>query len=202
MTTDRLRWATEVIVVLGGGLRPDGGASRSTLLRAEKAAELATLRPSSLVVLSGSRGGAVIESDGERPEHSEARHMADLLRSQGIAEERLFEEDESRDTIGNAVLVRARYLNGIAPRPLTIVTSPHHAERSLFIFRKVFPAPWEISVQVCAPAENAAERAALEPALMREAEEFFADLPPDDFLAICEWLVRRHPYYAGVSAHS
>jgi hypothetical protein len=62
--------------------------------------------------------------------------------------------------------------------------------------------PWEITVAVCAPAENAAERAALEPALMRDAEEFFDYLPPGDFGAICEWLVRRHPYYAGVRAHS
>ncbi len=203
MTTDRLRWASEVIVVLGGGLRSDGGASTSTLLRAEKAAQLATERPSSLIVLSGSRGsGRVIEWDGERPEHSEARHMADVLRSKGIAEERLFEEDESRDTIGNAVLVRARFLNDVEPRPLTIVTSPHHAERSLFIFRKVFPPPWQVSVEVSKAAENAAQRAALEPALMREAEEFFAGLAPGDFGAICEWLVRRHPYYAGVAARS
>ncbi|TMC00158.1 MAG: YdcF family protein, partial [Chloroflexi bacterium] len=79
----------EIIVVLGGGVLPDG-----------------------------------------KPPRTEAATMADVIVAAGIGGERIFLEDESRDTIGNAIYVAERYLGALAPRPVYVVTSPFHLQRS------------------------------------------------------------------------
>src|SRR3989442_414963 len=126
MTTDGgdLAGFPEVAVVLGGGLSIDGEPSESTTARARAAAHLAQKRPSLAIITSGSHG------DGPAPAKSEAATMADLIAAAGVPRERLFLEERSRDTIGNAVEVAARYLARIEPRPIYLVTSPVHLERA------------------------------------------------------------------------
>src|SRR5947209_20008325 len=108
MTTDDgdLAGFPEVAVVLGGGVSENGQPSASTVARARTAAHLAQKRPSLAVIASGSHG------DGPAPAKSEAAIMADLIAATGVPRERLFLEERSRDTIGNAVEVAARYLRG------------------------------------------------------------------------------------------
>jgi len=89
----------EVAVVLGGGFSPGGEPSASTTARARTAAHLAQKRPSLAIIASGSHG------DGPAPAKSEAAIMADLIAATGVSRDRLFLEDRSRDTIGNAVEV-------------------------------------------------------------------------------------------------
>ncbi|HYK98377.1 MAG TPA: YdcF family protein, partial [Candidatus Acidoferrales bacterium] len=93
----------EVIVVLGGGLGADGTPTPSTIARAEAAADLAQTRDVAIIV-SGSHG------NGPPPAKTEAAYMADRLRERGVAPERVFLEDQSRDTLSNAAFVAERYL--------------------------------------------------------------------------------------------
>ena len=121
----------EIIVVLGGGVLPDGTPAPATLARGTAAAELARAHPDAAIVCSGSHGV------GRKPRRSEAAAMAGLIVAAGIDRERIFLEDQSRDTIGNAVYVAERYLGAIAPRRVYIVSSPFHLERSVETFRLV-----------------------------------------------------------------
>ncbi|HEV8672162.1 MAG TPA: YdcF family protein [Candidatus Limnocylindria bacterium] len=164
----------EVIVVLGGGMQPDGTPARATSARGSTAAELARLHPRAAIICSGSHGV------GRKPRRSEAASMADLIVSAGIDRERIFLEDESRDTIGNAVHVADRYLGAIPPRAVYIVTSPFHLERSVETFRLVLGPSWRIEGVPSAPAPDDADRAKHEGRFLQQTREFLAGMSPGE----------------------
>jgi uncharacterized SAM-binding protein YcdF (DUF218 family) len=164
----------EVIVVLGGGVHADGTPAPATVARGEAAAELAHAHPDAAVICSGSHGV------GRKPKRSEAASLADLIGAAGIDRTRIFLEDESRDTIGNAVFVAERYLAAIAPRPLFVVTSPFHLERSVETFRLVLGPAWRIEGVASAAAPDDAERARHEPRFLAQTREFLAGTAPGE----------------------
>lgn len=187
-----LRDAAWIVVALGGGLTADGAAEPSTLARARAAAALVRGREDAALILSGSRGGGW---DPARPVRSEAALMADVAKDAGVATERVFEEDDSRDTIGNAALVRRRYLEGLAPRPITLVTSPFHLMRATLIFGRVLGPAWPLDAVASAAVPGDDARAASEPGFLRDNLEFFAGIVPGDLAAVLDALARRWPYY-------
>src|SRR2546430_2452060 len=112
--------APELGVVLGGGIGSDGAPLPSTRARAHRAAQLARERPELILICSGDRQ---LEAAAGTP--SEAALMRDLISGWGVDTERVVLEEESRDTLGNAVLTAAPHLHGIrAPPPLTEPIAP------------------------------------------------------------------------------
>jgi hypothetical protein len=190
---DPIADAPELAVVVGGGLAPDGGPLPSTVARAHKAAQLGRERIELVVICSGDRQ---LEAAGGSP--SEAALMRDLIVSQGIAAERVAVEDESRDTIGNAVLTAVRYLAGIEPRPLAVITSPFHLERAVETFRHVLPYPWQLEAVASDETDDDIERAARETRYLQETTKLFAGVRPGDFRTMATRLRERWPYYRGV----
>ncbi|HEY7625092.1 MAG TPA: YdcF family protein [Candidatus Limnocylindria bacterium] len=168
----------EVAVVLGGGVRDTGEPTDSTAARARAAAQLAHTRDDLAVIASGSHG------DGPAPGRTEAAVMADLIADAGIARERIFLEERSRDTIGNAIEVAERYLARIDPRPIYLVTSPFHLERALVVFRHVLGFAWQVQAVAAEDTADDRERAPSETAYLQEAFGFFAGLAPGDLAAI------------------
>jgi uncharacterized SAM-binding protein YcdF (DUF218 family) len=168
----------EVAVVLGGGVSPTGEPSESTNARAHAAAQLAHHRPQLAVIASGSHG------DGPAPAKSEARVMADLIVAAGVPAERVFVEEVSRDTIGNAVEVASRYLKKIEPRPLYLVTSPFHLERALVVFRNVLGFAWQVQAVAAEETDDDLKRANSETTFLQETFAFFSGIRPGDFASI------------------
>ena len=164
--------------MLGGGFSPDGEPSASTVARARAAAHLAQKRPELAIIASGSHG------DGAVPAKSEAAIMADLIADSGVPRERLFLEEHSRDTIGNAVEVAARYLAGIEPRPIYLVTSPFHLERALVVFRNVLGFAWQVQAVAAEDTDDDLKRANSETTFLQETFAFFEGLRPGDIEAI------------------
>ncbi|HEV8229666.1 MAG TPA: YdcF family protein [Candidatus Limnocylindria bacterium] len=175
----------ELIVVLGGGMRPDGSPAPATLARAAAAADLARAHPDAAIICSGSHGV------GRRPHRSEAASMAGLIAEAGIERDRLFVEEESRDTIGNAVFVAERYLTALTPRPLYLVTSPFHLERSVETFRLVLGAAWPIQGVASAPAPDDAERAKHERRFQQQTRLFLGGFGAGDVAAMSAKLRAR-----------
>lgn len=176
----------EVAVVLGGGIRANGEPSPSTFARARTAAHLAQKRPSLAVIASGSHG------DGPAPAKSEAAVMTELMATAGVPPERLFLEERSRDTIGNAVEVAVRYLARIEPRPIYLVTSPFHLERALVVFRHVLGFAWQVQAVAAEDTEDDRERANSETVFLQETFKFFEGVRPGD-LATIEKRYRARP---------
>ena len=172
-------------------MQPDGTPAPSTLARATTAAALAARFMDAAVICSGSHGV------GRRPRKSEAASMADVLVAQGVARERIFLEDESRDTIGNAVHVAERYLASMAPRPIHLVTSPFHLPRSIETFRLVLGPAWVINGAASGMVSDDPERANHEERFLAQTRAFFADTTPGDIAQIAAKL-RRRPSQAGI----
>lgn len=164
----------EIIVVLGGGMLRDGTPALATLARGEAAAALAREHPEAAIICSGSHGV------GRKPRRSEAAAMAEVIVANGITGDRIFLEDQSRDTIGNAVHVADRYLSGIAPRPVYVVTSPFHLERSIETFRLVLGTSWQIAGVASAPAPDDGERAKHEAKFLMQTRAFLAGIAPGE----------------------
>jgi uncharacterized SAM-binding protein YcdF (DUF218 family) len=180
MTTDGgdLGRFPEVAVVLGGGISSTGQPSASTAARARTAVHLAQKRPDLAIITSGSHG------DGPAPDRSEAAIMADLIAGTGVSRERLFLEERSRDTIGNAVEVAALYLSRIEPRPIYLVTSPFHLERALVVFRNVLGFAWQVQAVAAEDTDDDLRRANSETTFLQETFAFFEGIRPGDMATI------------------
>lgn len=185
--------APELAVVLGGGITADGGPLASTNARAHRAAQLARERPELMVICSGDR-----QPDAPAGTSSEAALMRDLMVGWGVAAERIAIEDESRDTIGNAVLTAVRHLAGIEPRPLSVITSPFHLERATETFRHVLGYQWQVQAVASDETDDDIERAARETRYLQETTKFFEGVRPGDLRTMARRLRERWPYYAGL----
>lgn len=125
----------DFVVVLGAGLRPDGGVPPLLASRLERGREVwaaldrdaAGLRP--MLIVSGGKG-----TDERR---SEASAMAAYLVERGFPADRLLLEDASRTTEENLVFSKA-IIDGLRPGALvTVVTSDFHAFRAALLARRL-----------------------------------------------------------------
>jgi uncharacterized SAM-binding protein YcdF (DUF218 family) len=165
---------------------PGDTPAPATLARAVAAADLAGAHPDAAIICSGSHGV------GRKPRRSEAASMAELIVERGIDRERIFLEDESRDTIGNAVYVADRYLRAIPARQIFLVTSPFHLERSVETFRLVLGPAWETLGVASAPAPDDGERAKHEPRFVMQTRAFLAGIAPGEVARMVAKLRSRH----------
>ncbi len=186
-STRELAEYPEIAIVLGAGLEDDGSPTETTLARADAAASLASERDIAFIV-SGSHGYE------PTPEHAEAHFLAERLATNGVPRSRFFVEDESRDTVANAALVAERYLAGIAPRPIVVVTSPFHMERSLAIFAMVLGPAWPLEGHLAARTGQDEAREATEELYLGHARALLEGTTPGDIARIAA-RVRAKPEY-------
>lgn len=172
-----------IAVCLGSGINSDGTASESTTARAAAAAELAQKNPDMTVILSGDG-----RNDVNKSTRTEAELMAEILEKKGISTDRLLLEGESRDTIGNAIMVAARYLQGVEPRRLYVVTSPFHIQRALIAMRGVLPEGWEILPYQSGKASDDDKRGANEAGGITWMTNFFTGVTAGDMQAVVKRL--------------
>ncbi len=171
--------------------------------RVQAAIPLIAEHPDACVVLSGG---------GFDPLETEARLMQRTLEAEQVVCPRLLLEEDSIDTVGNAIFTRLRLRQeGLLTEParLVIVTSDFHAVRSLNIFRKSFGAGCEIAVVPVATARDLDEELDLAAhELMTDSRssaeifclrDFFAErlapIAPGDDRALFLQLLLHHDLY-------
>jgi uncharacterized SAM-binding protein YcdF (DUF218 family) len=144
---DASRGPPDGIVVLGGAITPDVSVARGAVALNEAAerltatAELARRYPNARIIFSG--GSAALIAD----EPVEAAIAVREFEALGVARERITAEEQSRNTIENAVFSRL-----IAdPQPgqrWLLVTSAYHMPRAMAAFRaagfavEAYPVDW------------------------------------------------------------
>lgn len=102
----------------------------------------------------------VILSGGGRTLELEAQVMQDFLTAKGVDAERLIQETDSLDTVGNAVFTALTLTKHKVPgNKVLIITSDFHAPRSLFLFQAIFDSRYRLAVAL-APSE-VSDRSAL-----------------------------------------
>jgi uncharacterized SAM-binding protein YcdF (DUF218 family) len=144
---DASRGAPDGIVVLGGAISPDVSTARNDVALNEAAERMTTMvalarrYPNARILFSG--GSPALFFSGA----PEAAFAVRLLQSLGIADDRVLVEEQSRNTVENAVFSRL-----IAqPKPgerWLLVTSAYHMPRSIGVFRaadfavEAYPVDW------------------------------------------------------------
>lgn len=139
--------APDGIVVLGGAIVPDISAARGNVAL-DKAAErvtagaaLALRYPQARLVYSGGTNQLFFRSG------SEAVSAVRIFASLGIPPERIIAEEQSRNTVENAVFSRLLAMPQPGERWL-LVTSAYHMPRAIGVFRaagfpvEAYPVDW------------------------------------------------------------
>jgi uncharacterized SAM-binding protein YcdF (DUF218 family) len=122
------------MVVLGGAINPDISAARGTVAlneaaeRITVAAELARQYPAARIIFSG--GSNALVFDGA----VEAAFAVQEFEALGIPHDRVTAEEQSRNTIENAVFSRLIAVPKPGERWL-LVTSAYHMPRAIGVFR-------------------------------------------------------------------
>jgi len=122
------------IVVLGGAVMPDVSLARGSLAMNEAAeritatAELARRYPEARIVFAGGSGSLIADEPPEAPV------AIGELEALGVAHDRVIAEEQSRNTVENAVFSRLL----ADPKPgerWLLVTSAFHMPRAMGVFR-------------------------------------------------------------------
>jgi uncharacterized SAM-binding protein YcdF (DUF218 family) len=144
---DQSRGPPDGIVVLGGAISPDVSAARGVVAldeaaeRITAAAELARRYPNARIVYAGGSNASISDRIPEAP------FAVRELEALGVPHDRITAEEQSRNTIENAVFSRL-----IAqPKPgerWLLVTSAYHMPRAIAAFRaagfpvEAYPVDW------------------------------------------------------------
>jgi uncharacterized SAM-binding protein YcdF (DUF218 family) len=144
---DSSRGPPDGLVVLGGAITPDVSAARGAVAlneaaeRITTAAALAHRYPNARIVYSGGSNAVLADRIAEAP------FAVQELEALGVAHDRITAEEQSRNTIENAVFSRL-----IAqPKPgerWLLITSAYHMPRAIAAFRaagfavEAYPVDW------------------------------------------------------------
>ena len=184
----------DAIVVLGGGVEPDGSLPVVARTRVERAVEIFGGGIAPRIVLSGRCGLGASE-----PARTEAAAMADYARDLGVPGDALLLEDESKDTLGNAYFTRKRFLEPNGWSSIRVVTSDFHLSRAAWVFRKILGGSYDFSF--VSAASGLSPRALIDRALdecriLIFLNEWLQALEEGDDQAITRLMAQEHPGYA------
>jgi uncharacterized SAM-binding protein YcdF (DUF218 family) len=151
---DASRGPPDGVIVLGGIIAEDVSAARGAVAlnesaeRVTVAAELARRYPNVRIIFSGGTNALIFEKDAEAG--FAVRQLEDL----GVARERITAEEQSRNTIENAVFSRL-IANPLPGERWLLLTSAFHMPRAVAVFRAVgFPVePYPVDWRTTGPAD-------------------------------------------------
>lgn len=136
------------LVVLGGGLKPDGTPPEHTKLRLnhalEKYKEFKDFSPETelyIITLSAGTTHKPNPLDKHGFPITEAMASAKYLIDHGIPASYVMEENISLDTLGNAYFLRTMHADPGKFTKLMVITNTWHMKRVRAIFEKVFSLP-------------------------------------------------------------
>ncbi len=144
---DASRGPPDGMIVLGGAISPDISAARGAVAldeaaeRITVAAELARRYPNARIIYSGGTNAVLFDEGVEAP--FAARQLEDL----GVARDRITAEEQSRNTIENAVFARL-IANPKPGQRWLLLTSAYHMPRAIAAFRaagfpvEAYPVDW------------------------------------------------------------
>lgn len=190
-----MRFSADAIVVLGGGVNPDGTLSPMVQARVSRAVELYRRRIAPRIILSGRCG----LTDPDPPPVTEAAAMADLAHQQGVPRAKLLLEEQSKDTVGNAYFTRIDYLEPNQWTSIRVVTSDFHLSRAAWVFRKIMGASFDFSFVSSFSGLSPGElihRALEECKLLIFLNEWLERIEEGDEHAIDHLMEHVHPGYA------
>jgi|TARA_B100001971_G_C18130716_1_gene504664 uncharacterized SAM-binding protein YcdF (DUF218 family) len=140
----------DVIIVLAGGVNPDGTLPKSPKARVEKGVELYKDRQARKLVMSGAYG-FWLDWLKKVPVKHESVAMKEYAISLGVPSDAILIEDQSKDTLGNAYFTKINVLEKYSWKDVVVVTSEFHIPRTKIVFDVVLGPDYKINY---VPSEN------------------------------------------------
>jgi uncharacterized SAM-binding protein YcdF (DUF218 family) len=190
----RTEYPAHAIVVLGGGINPDGSLPYVARARVDRAVEMYHAGIAPRMILSGRCG----LTDPE-PAVTEAAAMAQWANEQHVPGDALLLEEEARDTVGNAYFTREMYLAPNGWTSIRVVTSDFHLSRAAYVFRKILGPGYDFAFVSSDSGFSPRElilRALEECKLSIFLNEWLQAVEAGDEHSIDRLMVHEHPGYA------
>lgn len=185
----------DVIIILGGGIEPDGSLPEIPKLRINKGVELFKNGTAPRIIVSGNYGFWL----EKEPVRAEADAMKEYAIGLDVPGDLILKEDVSKDTIGNAYFCRLNYLEPNNWHKVIVVTSEYHLPRTKYIFEKVLGNEYEIEF-VPVDSKLSPEKLTIQTNKESKTTEFlrkwFDEIKSGDMNAIKELMYTKHPGYA------
>jgi hypothetical protein len=186
---------SDAIIVLGRGVEQDGTLPPDPKSRVRKAVELFQQGEAPFIIMSG----AWTYHAGTSPRRSEAAAMKEYAESLGVPPEKIIEECDSKDTIGNVYFTKKNIYEPKGWHSLTIVASDEHMSRIEYLFHKIFGPQYSFrfinSERVI--DDNAYARETIhEQQSMATTKKWLDPLKAGDDKSLWQLLVTKHPAYS------
>ena len=186
---------SDVIIVPGRGIAPDGSLPPDPMSRVEKAVELFKAGAAPVIVMSG----AWTYHADIHPVKSEAMAMKNYAVSLGVPADSIIEESESKDTLGNMYFTKKRICEPRNWHSIIVVASEDHLPRIMYLCEKVYGPDYAFSF---VQSPRVLDDAAYAREMAHEKQSFgltkvaLASLIPGDDATLWKLMVERHPAYA------
>lgn len=185
----------DVIIILAGGINPDGSLSEIPKYRIDKGIELFKKGIAPYIIMSGSLGF----QESYSPPKTEAEAMKEYAISLGVPERNILIEEESKDTIGNAYFTKINFLEPRNWKDIVVVTSDYHIERTKYIFKKVLGPEYKIKFIEIPSRLSQSEfdkKVRREQRVLFLLRQWMGPIEDGDDAGIKKLLYTKHPGYA------
>lgn len=185
----------DALIVLGGGIEKRGTLPAHVHARLQHAAAFMKKNNIPHIILSGRYGFTITPP----PRVSEARIMKKALLTMGIPERKIFLEELSKDTIGNAFYVKKTILRRRGWKNVVLVTSHFHMPRARYVFKKILGTSYRL-LPIAAPnmlsRTESHQRREAEKRLLVLTKLWLGRIAAGDDNALRHLMSTDHPAYA------
>ena len=179
----------DAVIVLANEMDKDGVLNKESILRANLAAKMAKDCKIPYVITCGWAYRA-----------DSAIKIADAFKSYivtlGVRTEQILTEENSRDTVGDAVFTRLNLVEPLGFRYICVVTSNYHVARAIKIFNFVYGSNFSLDV-IGAVVELSDSFLSKETESEIAFDRTFRGVHASDMGQIMEALRNNHPFYNG-----
>lgn len=179
------------VIVLACGINEDGSLSSDPKASVDIAADLYETNQTKHIIFSGNLS---YKAD-ITPPRSESDAMIAYAQEIGLPSDSLFQENESKDTLGNAYFTKVQYLIPMRLRKLAVILGPNHSlERVKYIFDKVLGGGYDVTFfEHNANQEGQPER---EKKSLDVLKEWLDRVPNGNHEAVYQIMLAKHPGYS------
>lgn len=176
----------DAIIILGGGVGKKGNVLTSTKERLDEFLKHQNFY-NLPVILSGRWSGALKYA----PKITEAQAMKNYLAAKGVNPKRLLQEEQSLDTISNAVFSK-KIIQKHSWKNILLLTSEGHIKRAVWIFRKIFGSDYKINPLPAKSKIKNSKRLVYEKYLLAMTKRILKN----NKLTAPRELLKFHPFYS------
>lgn len=119
-----------------------------------------------------------------------------IINNSEISEKKVITENNSRDTVGDAIFTKLNFINKQELYNLIVITSDYHVFRTKKIFSYIFGAKFKIKV-IGARTRNQEDFIEIERKSLDQFYKTFTGIKTGNDKLIFERLCKEHPYYNG-----